>query len=344
MTSRRSFKSSSPDDLPTNLTGFWRLCEIHRLVSQGTYPNCNTLAAHFEVHRRTIERDIERLKYLFGAPIEYDPSHRGYHYTEQFSLPAMRLREGEAVALFLGQKFLMECRGTPFEEFIRQAMAKIRMSLPREVEVSLERAINAVSFHVDPLRGEEIEVAETYRLLVSAIQQQRTVEMDYYSAGSDTVTRRKVDPYHLRFVDGAWYCIGFCHTRNEVRTFALDRMMNVSMTAHKFDYPEDFSLEDYLASSWIIERGEPTEVVIEFDAEEAKYVRGRKWHSSQRLEQLEDGSVRLSFFVGGMGEIMRWIMSFGRHARVVKPKELRDRIVRELELALRSYGVGSETH
>jgi len=337
MSAQRFLESSFVGDSGTNLIGFWRLCEIHRLVSAGTYPNCNTLAKYFEVHRRTIERDIDRLRDFFGAPIEYDPSRRGYYYTEEFSLPPMRLKEGEAMALFLGQRLLMQCRGTPFEAFIRQAMAKIRMSLPHEVEVNLESAVNAVSFHIDPFRGDEMEVAYTYRLLISAIQQQRSVEADYYSASSDVTMRRRIDPYHLRFSDGAWYCIGFCHMRNEVRTFALDRMTKVSMTQDRFDYPKDFSLEQYLASSWVLERGEPARVVIEFDAEGAKYVRGRKWHSTQRLEELEGGSLRLSFLVGGLGEVMRWVMGFGEHAEIIEPEHLRGEVMEELEKALERY-------
>ena len=52
----------SGTSLGTNITGFWRLYEIDRLISQGSYPNCAYLAELFEVHRRTVERDIERLR------------------------------------------------------------------------------------------------------------------------------------------------------------------------------------------------------------------------------------------------------------------------------------------
>ena len=45
-----------------NITGFWRLYEIDRLIAAGRYPNCSHLAEHFEVHKRTVERDIERLR------------------------------------------------------------------------------------------------------------------------------------------------------------------------------------------------------------------------------------------------------------------------------------------
>jgi len=158
-----------------NLAGFWRLCEIHRLISQGTYPNCPGLAKKLEVSVRTVERDIERLRDLFAAPVEYDRARKGFYYTAPFELPPMKFREGEAIAIFLGQKLLMQCKGTPFEEFVSQAMAKIRMFLPQSIEVNVEKVLEAVSFHAEPLRGEEMEVAERYQTLTKAIEEQKSV-------------------------------------------------------------------------------------------------------------------------------------------------------------------------
>ena len=124
---------------------------------------------------------------MFGAPIEYDRRRKGYYYSEPFVLTEVKLREGEAIALFLGQKLLMQCRGTPLEEFVQRAMLKIRRLMPQEIEVNLERALEAVSFHVDPLRGEEVAVAQRYQVLVKALEQRKIVDMEYYSAGRDVV-------------------------------------------------------------------------------------------------------------------------------------------------------------
>ena len=320
-----------------NLTGFWRLYEMHRLISQGTYPNCPSIAEHLEVNVRTVERDIERLRDLFGAPIEYDRARRGYRYSEPFELPSVKLREGEAIALFLGQRLLMQCKGTPFEQFVQQAMNKVRMMLPQSIEVNLERALDTVSFHTEPLRGEEVEVAGRYQLLTQAIEDQRTIETDYYTASRQAFSRRKIDPYHLRLFDGAWYCIGYCHERREVRTFALDRMTGLEVTGESFKVPVDFSVEEYLAGSLATERGEPRKVVIEFDRSEVPYIRGRQWHHSQTLEELSDGTLRMTLTVGGLGEVMRWVMSLGSHAWVVEPEDLRERIAKEVEAVRKKY-------
>ena len=320
-----------------NLAGFRRLLEIHKLISDGAYPNCRKLAEILEVTQRTVERDIERLRDQFGVPLQYDRKRRGYYYEEPVDLPPLRFREGEAIALFLGQRLLTQCKGTPFEQFVRDAMEKIRLLLPHDVEVSLEQALGPVSFHAEPLRGAEIEVAQRYQLLYEAIRCRKTVVTDYFTPARNTVTTREIDPYHLRFMGGSWYCIGYCHLRGQVRTFALDRMTNLRETGKSFEIPGDFSVEEYLGDSLALERGDPQKVVIEFDSAETPYIKGRRWHKSQVLEELPDGGLRLTMVVGGLGEVKRWVMSLGSHALVVEPESLRDEIMRELEGAKGRY-------
>lgn len=319
------------------VTGFWRLYEIHKLISEGTYPNCPRIAQLIEVNYRTVERDISRLRDMFRAPIEFDRGRGGYYYTEPFEMPAVRLGDGEAIALFLGQRLLSQCRGTPFEDFVQQAMAKIRVLLPQSVVLDVQRTLGTVSFQTEPLRGEELEVADRYQLLASAAVERRSVSMEYYTASRGRVSQRLIDPYHLRLADGTWYCIAYCHERKTVRTFALDRIIRLEVTDGTFEIPAGFSVEEYLADSLSIERGTPRKVVIEFDRTQAAYIRGREWHKSQELTELEDGGLRMTVTIGGLGELKRWVMSMGSHAQVLEPQELRDQIRSELASAAEKY-------
>ncbi len=317
--------------------GFWRLYQIHGLLLENTYPNCPSIAKYLEVSVRTVERDIDRLRDLFIAPIQYDRTRRGYYYAEPFELPPVRLGDGEAIALFLGQRLLAQCKGTPFEEFVQQAMAKIRILLPQSVVVDVERTLGSVSFQAEPLRGEELEVADRYQLLAKAIIDRKSVLVEYYTMTRDEITHRKIDPYHLRFSEGTWYCIGHCHHRNTIRTFALDRMLHLEAIEDSFSIPDDFSVDEYLSHSLSIERGEPQKVVLEFDRVQAAYIRGRKWHHSQTLEELPGGALRMTLTVGGLGEVKRWVTGMGSHGWVVEPEELQEEIAEELAKARERY-------
>jgi predicted DNA-binding transcriptional regulator YafY len=84
-----------------------RLLFIDQKIRQGRYPNCSSLAQEWEVSRKTIQRDIEYMRYQLDAPLEYSAKHRGYMYTEeQFTLPAMEI-SGEVI--FSGSTLPTNC-------------------------------------------------------------------------------------------------------------------------------------------------------------------------------------------------------------------------------------------
>ncbi len=64
-------------------------------------------------------------------------------------------------------------------------------------------------------------------------------------------------------------------------------------------------------------------VVIRFRADQATYIREREWHPTQKVRDLRDGRVELTFRAGGIYEIIRWVLSWGNAAEVIRPARLR---------------------
>lgn len=168
--------------------------------------------------------------------------------------------------------------------------------------------------------------------LERAREEGETVHLGYFTASRGEWNGRDVNPYHLHFVDGTWYVFAYCHWRKEVKVFAPDRVGSVEGT------PEAF-----LAHSFEIERGDPVDVAIRFGPEQARYVRGKQWHPSQSIEELgrgpdgKDQGLLLRMHVGGLGEVKRWVLSFGAGAEVLKPQSLRLEVIREIESLGRNY-------
>ncbi len=321
---------------------FARLYYLHRQFLSGVYPNVPRLAREMEVQPRTVERDIEYMRDRLGAPITYCHKRKGYYYENTgFQLPPLRLTEGELVALFLGQKLLAQCAGTPLEEPVRSAMEKVVTLLPEGVTVDPEVLDQSISFDMEPLRGDEQLVARVYSHLAAAVETRHTVWISYYSATRDEINERHVDPYHLRYYRGAWYLIAFCHWRQAIRIFALDRIRSITETDRTFTYQPGFSLADFLGTAFGIEMGdEPHEVSIRFSRHQSRWVRERQWHPTQRLEPQPDGSLILHMTVSGLGEVKRWVLGFGSHAEVLTPESLRQEIIRELIGVTEQYKSG----
>lgn len=318
---------------------FWRLYEIDKQIRSGKFPNTRQLAELLEVKPRTVERDIEHLRDRLGAPIVYDRQKKGYRYlTTDFHLPRFTLTEGEMITLFLAQKVLRLYRGTPFEQDLKSAFEKITAMLPSSVSVDFSLVDQVLSFDVQPVRGQEDLVAGIYRLLMQALEERRTVWVRYYTVSRDQVSERYLDPYHVRYHQGAWYLIAYCHTRAEVRIFALDRIRELKVMEERFEPVNDFSLEEYLGLSMGIERGYGVwEVAIKFTPFQARWIRERKWHASQEMEELDDGSLILKLKVAGLNEVKRWVLSFGKEAEVLAPPELREEIAAELAAMVALY-------
>ncbi|GAB6273805.1 MAG: WYL domain-containing transcriptional regulator [Peptococcaceae bacterium] len=316
----------------------YRVLVIHSQVKAGKYPNTPKLASSLEVNKRTIQRDVEFLRDMLCAPLEYSRVKNGYYYTSSFEMPHLNLTEGEQVALFLGQKLLLQCAGTPLEEPIRNAFTKICLCFPQGVSVDMDSLGQIISFDVQPLRGDEQKLASTYHLLTRAIEDKCSLNIHYYTVSRNELTMRKIDPYHLRYFQGVWYLISYCHFRQEVRIFALDRIRKFEVLEETFQVKAEFSLEEYLGSSLGIERGEKVEEVkILFDPEQARWIRERKWHESQKIEYQPDGSLILCIKVSGLGEIKRWALSFGSHTKVLAPVSLQEEITLEIKNMAKIY-------
>ncbi|MDI6893156.1 MAG: transcriptional regulator [Bacillota bacterium] len=326
--------------VPPDRHVIWRLLTIHRLIKEKRYPNTRTLSEELECSRRTAERYIEKLKIWLAAEIAYDPVRRGYYYvggTPEF--PPLRLTEGEAVAIFLAEKLLRQCRGTPYEREVCGALDKLTALLPDEVTVDACDMVGWITFDVEPLRGDEQRVAQVFADLDRARAAQRTVWMEYYTASRDAHTQREIDPYGLHLYDGVWYVIGHCHLRGKVLIFALDRIGDYRLTDKTFTIPADFDLRQYLSCGFRIERGEPRDVVIRFASEQARYIKGKQWHKSQVLEEGEDGSLVMRMRVGGLGEVKRWVLQYGAGAEVLAPPDLRQMVADEIGCMSRTYGL-----
>ena len=322
----------------TNRNTVVRIWTIYTLIKNRQYPDCRKLAAKLEVSPRTIERDIEQLRDQMQAPIEYDRLRRGYYFTKDFSMPMPRLTEGEIISLFLGLKLMSQMEGLTYKTELGSLREKLECLLGSDGKFSGPELEEFISFDIEPLRGEDWRVAEYLSELRRAARECLMVKMCYRSMSREKQLERVVHPYHLRFREGAWYLFGFCSLRNEVRTFAVDRIGDLEVLDEKFEYPADFNLGKYLEGVWGIIRGEPYQVAIKLDPFQARWIRERPLRDGESLEELTDGGVVFKAEVSGLTEIKQWVLSFGGHAEVLEPEELRREIRQEVERIREIYG------
>jgi proteasome accessory factor B len=297
------------------------MLRIHQAISAGKYPNATRLAAELEVTIKTVHRDIEFMRDRMQLPLEYDRQRYGYYYTEKVSsFPTLQITEGELFALLVAEKALQQYRGTNFEKPLVSAFRKMADSLPDTVSLHLADWEQTISFHT---RAEPVVNLQNFDALAKAVAQRRQIELDYRKPGQRQIEVRRVDPYHLANINGEWFLFAYDHLRRDLRTFVPARIQAVRPTGQRFARPQKFSLERTLRDSFGVHSGrELHAVVIRFNESAADYIREKRWHPSQELRELKDGGVELRLKLSSLGEVQRWILSWGGHAVVVQPTAL----------------------
>ncbi len=312
-----------------------RLLFIDGKLKEGKYPNCSSLAEEYEVSRKTIQRDIEYMRWQLNAPIEYVAKHRGYYYTEkQYELPAMEIRESDLFGVYLAEKLLVQYEGTPIYDSLYSVFEKIQQSLPNKI--STDPAGDQAKFTVFPPFATSIDPV-VWETVVDCLRSSRQLRIRYKTPGRKPA-ERLLDPYHGVRFEGDWYIVGHCHLRDEIRTFSLSRMIMAEDLGAAFKVPTDFDFGKLSGSHFGVhwDDGEIC-VKLRFLKKVADYVTERSWHPSQKVSTCQNGDVELSMTVNHLLELKRWVLSWGADVKVLEPEYFADDIEATLRQAVESY-------
>ena len=310
-----------PPPLPRSRPPLERMMRLHQFIASGSLPTATTLAAELEVATKTIQRDLEFMRDRLNLPLSYDVGRHGWFYTEEVTaFPTLQITEGELFALLVAEKALQQYRGTNFEKPLLSAFKKMEASLPDTISLNLADWDKTISFRTS---AEPLLNLEIFDALAKATAGHHQLELKYRKPGSGGPELRVVDPYHLANINGEWFLFAFDHLRKDIRTFVPARISAAHRTGQKFTRPQSFSVDKRLRDSFGVHSADGQfEVVVQFDSPAADYVREKRWHASQELRELKGGGVELRLKISSLGEVQRWLLGFGGHARVLKPAEL----------------------
>ena len=313
-----------------------RLLFIDREINTGKYPNCSILALEWEVSQKTIQRDLDYMKYQLDAPLQYSAKHRGYHYTEKnYKLPAIDIKESDLFAIYLADKLLIQYEGTAVYDSLCSVFKKIEDSLPNKI--SLNPGNEQSRFTVFPQSNTVIRPG-IWETVAGAIKLSSKIELYYQTPGCE-ISLSKLYPYHGVRFEGDWYVVAFCHLRKEIRTFSLARMISAKMLPDTFQIPANFDFHKLTGSHFGVHWSDNEfEVKIKINKAAAGYLKERKWHPSQKIEENSDGSVILSLTVNHLLELKRWILSWGSMAEVLEPKSFVEDIQQTIAEMKSIYG------
>jgi predicted DNA-binding transcriptional regulator YafY len=247
-----------------------RLLTVLELLQSYKQISGPDIARRLEIDVRTVRRYIVNLQDM-GIPIEAERGPYGsYQLQRGHRLPPLIYTDAEAVAMTLGLLAIREFHFPVDVAAVERALAKTERVLPENALRQARALQEAITFNV--ARPPVVLENDFVLTLSSAVEQRQRVHLSYKSFGGDD-SERDYDPYGIVFNEGYWYVTGYCHLRQDLRTFRLDRIVTLELGTHRFQRPADFDvLDNVLRSIALIPGSKQIEVVLKTTLTEAQAV------------------------------------------------------------------------
>lgn len=275
------------------------------------------IADRFTISLRTVYRDIKTLEEA-GIPIIGEAG-IGYSIMEGYRLPPVMFTKEEATAFLTAEKLVEKLTDNSTRETYGAAMFKIKSVLRLTERDHMENMDKYIEVIESPyLLNHKNETAYLQHIL-RAIGEKAILNIDYFAEHSQEKTNRNIEPIGIFFMSRYWYLIAWCTLRKDYRTFRVDHIKYLSVTAIHFekDHP---SLQSFLTK--VSKEKELYTIIVRVDKEIIKYLGEQKFYNGFVSQKEVDGKIEMTFLTASLEGFARWYMLFGQWAEILAPKEL----------------------
>lgn len=217
------------------------------MLSSGEKVTAKQISEKLEMNIRTVYRYIDTLS-TSGVPIISDTGHNGgYTLLNNFIKAPIFFDSEEQTSLVHAAVFAEEA-GYYGGEALNRAISKLSNYSNQVQEININQHLTSL----EVINRVRFQTMKPYlKDLEQAIANGYSIKILYHKSGEDQSKYRLVDPYKIIYWNNKWYMIGFCHLRNNIRSFRVDRIESLVLTENKFNPPEDFSARDYFLKNLV---------------------------------------------------------------------------------------------
>ena len=321
-----------------------RLMKLVAMLRKNSYPNHRKLEKAlknldltntYSISQKTIQRDVQYLRDVYGAPIAFDNGLRGYYLTDQnwkFEIP--QLEESEMRAVTLGARLAETIMPEPVASEIQSAAETLLCDNPSGMDANA--ALIALV-----AKGARIPVKpEIFREVFEAWQTRRGLSVKYQKGMTGAVMDYVLEPQVLSFYDGLWYvkavivsCDGETQPERTIRTLALNRFKTAAIYPGRFE--SDPRLIEEVNEGKLFDFPTIDEVVLRFTDYAIPYAREN--YDPSLIEEQKDGSLLVTVYDAIDFKIVNLVLNEGGAVQVVSPPELAERVVTQAEQVIRAH-------
>lgn len=187
---------------------------------------------------------------------------------------------------------------------------------------------------------ENVPSAREYlSLIIDSLKENHPIKFTYQPFSRSNATPDiTLEPYFLKIFKQRWYITGRNTKEDTLKTYALDRMRDVTTEQSTFAIPDDFDAETYFRDSFgiVFSQGEVKHIAIKTSARQAKYFRALPLHQSQS-EMIHDAFSIFYYKLRITPDFVQELLSYGPQITVLEPPELKAMMINSLQETLAGY-------
>ncbi len=332
--------------MPLNREAYTRYRLIDARLRRKPHPHLEELIEYVSekfdkpVSRRTLQLDLQEMRYNqalnFNAPIVYDKKEKCYYYSdENYSINNLPVSADELHGLDFAISILNQFKHLPAIREFEDAIIKIAGT------VQVNKEARGESDHIQLDKPFIIKGIEFVEPILKAISERRVIKFTYQKHGSDTTTQNLLEPYIIRESKNFWYVIGNGISKKEhkILTFALDRIVDLQLTAHTFSDDKIDRKNFYKNVLGVtIAEGKPEKVLLSFSPVQGRYIKTLPIHHSQQIVNESKAELRVSLELVVNTELKMQLLSYGANVKVLQPKNLAEEMKATAGQMLQFYG------
>jgi len=317
-----------------------RFYKIDQLLKERKVVSFAAFKEQLGMSRASVKRDLEYMRSRFHAPIEYDRGLNGYRLGRprsgpRYELPGLWFNAAEIHALLTTLQLLSGLQPGLLDGQVSPVIARLRAILGSG-DHSWEEVVKRIKIFQPERR--ESKTAH-FSVIAAALLKRTRVWIRHYNRKTDRETEREISPQRLVHYRDNWYVDGYCHVRQDLRSFAVDAIRAAELREARAKEIPATELDVHLASGYGIFAGRDVRwAELRFAAEAARWVSAQLWHPKQRARVEADGTYVLEIPYAHERELVMEILKFGADVEVLAPKSLRERVAADLKRAAGRYG------
>jgi proteasome accessory factor C len=301
---------------------------LHRLLSCHKYSlPLNTILKELNCSEATFHRIRNFMRSNLNAPIVFDRRYGGYCYEktegQTFELPGFWLTKDEIEALLCLDHAMENMQEGFFHDLLEPVRNRFEPFLKAQKTSlhSLRDRIKILSI------GSRDCDKEIFKTIASAVVRNKRLSIKHRTLAKDELQQRDISPQALIRYRDNWYVDAFCHLRNDLRTFALNRIEIAEFASGKFCKIHQEQMKIFYGDSYGIFTGPADkQAVLQFTGTAAREVSRENWHPKQQGQWMDEKTFRLTIPYGHSRELLMDILRWGDDAEVIEPEELREAV------------------